>query len=324
MPKRTSSHDAPGERGTGEERRAPGHGETYGAPAPSPAPSINDRLAVPETRIEYIDGKALYAAPARPPHATRHFDLNYVLGAYVTESYLGAVDMLTRVEAQSDFAPDASIFPAEPDPDTGERRLEELAFEITDKQALSVPTVKARKLIARGVRRVFCILVKQRRLLEWSRETDTWHTLPQNAVIEDPCLVRPLPVASLLDHATADEAVARALLDKRVPALDAALVAEKEAGRVEGRAEGRVEGRAEGRAEGRLEGQLQGRIEGQLEGLRRALRSLLEPRCGAIPEAAAGAIAACTDSATLDGWLHRVAFDAVEPLLRDISAYRPR
>ena len=108
------------------------------------------------------------------------------------------------------------------------------------------------------MRRVFCILVEQRRL----------------------------------DHDAVHEAVLRALLAKRVPALIAALEARKEAQRV--------------------------------EGLRRAVRVVLESRGIAISEAAAGGIAACTDPATLDGWLHRAVSDAIEPLLRDISAYRPR
>src|SRR5205807_2084448 len=78
------------------------------------------------------------------------------------------------------------------------RRLEELAFEVASKQRLAVPTDKARKLIRRGVRRVFCVLVKQGRLLEWSRETDGWATVPETSSIDDACLVRPLPVAALL------------------------------------------------------------------------------------------------------------------------------
>ncbi|KYG05848.1 hypothetical protein BE21_38090, partial [Sorangium cellulosum] len=217
-------------------------GRTLKAPSSSRArPHVDDRLAPPETRVEYLDGAEIFAAPADTPHATQHFDLTYVLGAHVAPGYRGAVDMLTRADEGSDYAPDASVFAQKPDRG-GRRRLEELAFEVSDKQALAVPTSKARRLIDRGVRRVFCILVKQHRVLEWSRETDGWRTLPKDAVIEDPCLVRPLPLQALLDAASSDDAVARALLQKRVPALEAALA--------EGEARGEARGVALGEALG--------------------------------------------------------------------------
>lgn len=65
--------------------------------------------------------------------------------------------MLTRTSRQSDFAPDASVFPEERDPVTGGRKLEELAFEVASTQRLANATRKARGLAARGVRRVFCL-----------------------------------------------------------------------------------------------------------------------------------------------------------------------
>jgi Uma2 family endonuclease len=197
-------------------------------------PAVDDRLAPPETRLEYLDGIELFAAPALPPHATMHARLAYVLEAYVAKGYVAAVDMLTRTGEASDFAPDASVFSSAPDPKTGGRRLEELAFEIASRQALSVPTNKARELVRRGVRRVFCLMVGRKRVLEWSRATDGWQPLDHKDALEDRCLVRPLPVRALLDAAAGDEAVVAALQARRVPALEALL------------AEGEAKGRAEG------------------------------------------------------------------------------
>jgi hypothetical protein len=259
---------APGADGGGRSLRAPGRERP---------PGIDDRLAPPETRLEYLDGIEVFAAPAGPPHATQHFDLTYVLGAHVARGYRGAVDMLTRTSETSDFAPDASVFPAEPDPKTGERQLEEIAFEVTAEQALAVPTDKARKLIQRGVRRVFCILVKQHRLMEWSRETDGWRPLPKGTVIEDPVLSRPLSIDAILDAAAADDAVARALLEKGVPVLQAAL-AEREKS---------------------------GRDAGEVAAKRDAILAVLKARSLPIPNAVATMIAACADVPTLDRWLAR-------------------
>jgi hypothetical protein len=80
-----------------------------------------------------------------------------------------------------------------PIPLTGGRQLEELAFEVTSEQTIKVPTIKARELARRGVRRVFCVLVKQRRVLERSREIDGWRAMLETEVIENRCLVRPVP-----------------------------------------------------------------------------------------------------------------------------------
>ena len=41
-----------------------------------------------------------------------------------------------RADENSDFAPDASVYPEAPDP----KRIEHLAFEVCSEQALSVPT----------------------------------------------------------------------------------------------------------------------------------------------------------------------------------------
>lgn len=249
------------------------------------APRVDDRLAPPETRIEYLHGVELYASPADEPHATRHSLVDRVVGSYVAPGYVPAVDMLTRTDASSDFAPDFSIFPAEPDPATGGRKLEEIAFEIASEQSLTVPTRKARELVRRGVRRVLCLLVKQRRVLEWSREEDGWRTLPGDAVLEDPCLVRPLPVGALLDAAQADDAIGRALLEKRPPSIARALETE--------------------RSRGQQEGHKEGHKEGHLTAARDGLRRVLQRRGLTLTPAESARIEACDDLATLVRWLEQ-------------------
>ncbi|WP_437946685.1 Uma2 family endonuclease [Sorangium sp. So ce296] len=285
-------------------------GRTLKAPSSRARPHVDDRLAPPETRVEYLDGAEIFAAPADTPHATQHFDLTYVLGAHVAPGYRGAVDMLTRADEGSDYAPDASVFAQKPDRG-GHRRLEELAFEVSDKQALAVPTSKARRLIDRGVRRVFCILVKQHRVLEWSRETDGWRTLPKDAVIEDPCLVRPLPLQALLDAASSDDAVARALLQKRVPALEAALAEGEARGEARGVALGEARGEARGvtlgEALGEARGEARGALLGEIRMAQDAITTVLQARGVAVPAKVARTIAGCDDPSKLRRWLKRAA-----------------
>jgi Uma2 family endonuclease len=252
--------------------------------APPPAtgerlPDIDDRLAPPETRIEVLDGKKIVTMPADPKHATKHGDTTAIFRAHVAPGYTLAVDMLTRTSKTNDFAPDVSIFPSAPDPRTKGRQLEELAFEVASEQALRVPTDKARKLIARGVRRVFCVLLKKGRLLEWSRATDGWATVPKTSSIQDPCLVRPLPVAALLDAARADDEMGEALLVKRPPSIRRALS--------ESKAEGRTEGKAEGKAE--------------------AVLAVLEARGIKVTIAVRKRVLAATEASEVDRWLRRAA-----------------
>ncbi|WP_394827406.1 hypothetical protein [Pendulispora albinea] len=258
---------------------------------PVRAPRIDERLAPPETRLEYLHGIELFAAPAEASHATRHADIAMVLRASVGPGYTAAVDLLTRTDDASDFAPDASIYPSAPDA-SGHRRLEELAFEVTNEQALSVPSKKARELVRRGVRRVFCILVKstrvaQPRVLEWSRHTDGWQPMPADAVIEDACLVVPIKARALIDAAMADETVARALLVKKNEVIEAALRDEHRAGTIEGRREGR-------RA-------------GAIETWRTVLFSLIGGRGLAVDDLARARIEGETDPKVLERWVLRVA-----------------
>lgn len=198
---------------------APGRDSTS-----SSDPGLDDRLVMPGSRAEILNGRLLHAAPADETHAAAHADLMGLLRAHVARGYRAACDMLTRTSRNNDFAPDASVYPEHGD---APRQLDELAFEVTSEQRLSIPTEKARELTRRGVRRVFAILVKQRRVLEWTREIDNWSALSPEGDIEDRCLVRPLAVRALLDAAAVEDEAARGMLAQNNAVLaDAAARAE--------------------------------------------------------------------------------------------------
>lgn len=46
-------------------------------------PAVDKRLAPPETRVEYLDGIEIFAAPADEPHASQHSPIDRVIGAHV-------------------------------------------------------------------------------------------------------------------------------------------------------------------------------------------------------------------------------------------------
>jgi hypothetical protein len=91
---------------------------------------------------------------------------------------------------------------------------------------------------------VFAIDIERSRALEWSAALDTWSVLDAADHIDDPALAVPLPIDSLIRSAKADDAVARALLVKRNPVLEAARATD----RAEGKQEGFVEGKQESRS----------------------------------------------------------------------------
>jgi len=203
----------------------------------SSLPPVDERLVAPESRFEIWDGRVEYVTPADEPYATRHSKLSALLEAHVGEGYEVASDMLTRSSALDDVAPDASVFPAARDARTGQRQLEELAFEVASTEALSHAGRKAQKLTQRGVRRVFAVDVTRQRVVEWSEATDSWRILDHDAVIIDRTLAAALPVRALVSAAKADDAVASALLAKRNPVLVAALDQERSKGNAEGKLE---------------------------------------------------------------------------------------
>ncbi len=248
-------------------------------------PAVDDRLVMPETRYEVIDGKVSYVCPSDEPHGTYHSKIAALLAAHVVAAYRVAVDMLTRTSEKNDMAPDASVFPAARDDETGGRRLEELAFEVVSTEKLSHAAKKARALVERGVRRVFAVDVERRRVLEWSRRTRAWEILPPEGAIEDPTLVLPLPLHALAEAVQADDAVARALLAKKNPVIEDALRSAK--------------------GEGKLEGKIE------------ALLQILRARGVRVAKKAEQRVRAERDEAVVDRWLGRAARCAsVEALLK--------
>jgi Uma2 family endonuclease len=117
-----------------------------------PPPAVDERLVMPETRFEIIDGEVVDVPPSDEPHGTLHASLSAILAAHAAPSFRTAVDMLTRTSAKGDMAPDASVFPEERDPETGGRKIEALAFEVVSTEALAHAAKKARALVGRGVR----------------------------------------------------------------------------------------------------------------------------------------------------------------------------
>ncbi len=208
-------------------------------------PPIDERLALPEAGYEIIDGVVRFVPPADEPHANRHSRVSMLVATHVAREFTSAIDMLTRTSTINDLAPDVSVYPTALDPITGGRQLEHLAFEIVSTQSMSDATTKAADLVGRGVRRVFAIDVRRRRVCEWSRERAEWRALEDSEVIEDPTLVRPLPAAALLDVVNAENEVFYALVAKDNPALVSQ--------RAKDRSEGEVEGHGKGLEQGRLE-----------------------------------------------------------------------
>lgn len=238
-------------------------------------PDINDRLVEPETPYEICDGVVVHVSPADPPHGKRHSQLCALIEAHTGPEFESAADLLTRTSRSDDIAPDVSVFPAAPDPATGGRQLEHLAFEIVSKQSLRSAGKNAAKLARRGVRRVFAIEIKRSRALEWSAKARAWRELDPAGHIADLALAVALPIAAVIHNAKADDAVARALLAKRNPVL------------VQDREEARTEGRPEGKAE--------------------AVIVLLTARGIAVNRATRARILAERDAQRLDGWIVRAA-----------------
>jgi Uma2 family endonuclease len=226
---------------------------SLGSHAEPELPAVDERLVAPESGYEIDDGKLIRVCPSDEPHGTRHAKLLALLEAHLGEDFDAAADMLTRISATGDIAPDASVFPRARDPRTGGRQIEHLAFEVASTESLGHAGDRAAKLAARGVRRVFALDVRRGRAFEWSRELGTWCLLAPQARIEDPALAVPIPVEALVVAAKADDAMASALLAKGNPVLVGAMAASRERGHQEGRAEGMEEGRRLGRVESILD-----------------------------------------------------------------------
>jgi Uma2 family endonuclease len=200
-------------------------------------PPVDARLAVPGARHEVLDGVLVHVPPADEPHGTRHVQVSALVVAHAAPGFKVACDMLTRTSLTSDIAPDVSVFPLARDPVSGGRQLEHLAFEVVSTQSLGHAGRKAARLAARGVRRVFAIDVERGRVLEWASALATWSVLDTTAHIADHALGAPLPVAALLEVARTDDAVARALILKRNPEIEAVKARAESDGKRQGRRE---------------------------------------------------------------------------------------
>ncbi|HEX4961323.1 MAG TPA: hypothetical protein VF173_10830 [Thermoanaerobaculia bacterium] len=266
--------------------KAPGRsdGGSLRLPGREPFPPLQEHLVEPEvTRDEIIGGRRMVAHPALEPHADQQSELDYVLRAHVAPGYRSSADLLTRIGQEDDFASDACIRKGT-DPETDSRSLEEVAFEVVSEQSERKAAEKAAAMQRRGVRRIFAIMVKgERRVCEWSPESQSWRPLAADVQIADPCLVRPIQVAALLDAAVADDAVIEALAAKGNPAIRK----REAAARNEGKNEGKAEGKAEGIAE--------------------SILKVLAVRGLGVSEAQRQEILRCHDRDRLDRWLARAA-----------------
>ncbi len=227
---------------------------TWAPPAPSPGasrdlddlPRISDRLVQPETREERIDGRRVLAVPSNPEHGDAHCRLDGEALFHIRTGYIASTDLLTRVSRGSDFATDTSIRKAGVDPATGDRYLEEVAFEVVHEQSERDVADRAGKLAARGIRRIFAIFVKRGEVAEWQPVERSWRPLPADSVIDDQCLIRPMPVRALLDRDEARDAVARVLVDEKNPVIEQLREEGFRTGHVEGRREGALEAQRSG------------------------------------------------------------------------------
>jgi hypothetical protein len=252
--------------------------------SPAAWPRVSDYAVEPESGHEMFDGEVREALPAGPKHSRQHHQVEYVIGAYIAPGYGADTDLLTRQAVPHNFASDTSIRKNGVDPETGDRYLEELAFEIKSTQSTENLEQRARIMAARGVRRIFAIPVRGDAagseiiagpVAEWMPAEEHWRTYGDDEVITDPCLFEPLSVRALLDAVEADDAVARALLHKGNPFL--------------------VRHTEEAQEEARE------------EQTRNILHMLLRDRGIVIDADACARIAACSDLALLERWAVRAA-----------------
>jgi Uma2 family endonuclease len=270
-------------------------------PVDTELPPEDERLVAPETPYEMVDGELVYVPPSDYDHGERQLKAAGLIDACARPEFSVVTEVLTRTSRTTDIAPDISVYPRERDPATGRRRVPELAFEVVGTQSLARAADKARRLSARGVRRVFAIDVERNRAMEWSRGLEAWRLLDIDAWIEDPVLAVGLAVDPLVKAAVMDDAVARALIAKNNPVI----AAEKAASHGRGQVEGVAKGLAQGLAKGLAEGLAHGRHEGVVDGVQRSLLQLLAARGLALDEADRARILETRDLQRLERWLDR-------------------
>jgi hypothetical protein len=278
---------------------APGAPRYHGgmrAPERSPAawPHVSDYAVEPESGQELFDGEVREALPAGPKHGSQHHRIECVIGAYLAPGYDAAIDLLTRQAVPHNFASDTSIRKLGTDPATGDRYLEELAFEIKSTQSTENLEKRARIMAARGVRRIFSIPVRGDEagseiiagpVAEWMAAEERWRTYRDDEVIADPCLFEPLAVRALLDAVEAEAAVVTAYVHKQHPVV--------------------VEYGNERYRAGEEKGRREGVKEGEERGVRESIRLIMHTRGLAMDAATHARIDACSDLAILQRWLAR-------------------
>src|SRR5262249_25385445 len=146
--------------------------------------------------------------------------------------------------------------------------------------------------------RVLAIDSEGSRVLEWSTPRRGWRELAASGHIEAPALEVPLPIEAMIHAAKADDAVARALLARHNPVLEARLAERHD----EGVREGLVRGLAQGVEEGLARG-----IAHAARALADAVLAVLAARGVAGGEAERARIADERDLARLKRWLIRAA-----------------
>ena len=245
---------------------------SYELPGRSGFPRVDDyRTDIDFETEEMVGGVVYKVMGADLPHAECNGQLDYLLQGVAAPGYAVTTDLKTRHDVEDDFATDSALVKKGTDPQTGTRYLEEIAFEVVDKQSPSIVTRKASRMIRRGVRRVFAVFVKKGRVKEWSAATGKWVTLHPTARIDDPILAEPIQVSAVLDAAEADDAVARGLVKKQNPEILRILRQER------------------------------------LDVQRQAVLSVLEARGLEASAEVRDAVACCSDSSVLDRWLRAAA-----------------
>lgn len=275
-------------------------------PVDTELPPEDERLVAPETPYEMVDGELVYVPPSDYDHGDRQSKAAALIDACVRSEFSVVTEVLTRVSRTTDIAPDISVYPRARDPATGRRQVAELAFEVVSTQSLANAADKARRLSARGVRRVFAIDVERNRVMEWSSGLEAWRLLDIAARIEDPVLAVGLAIEPLVKAAVMDDAIARALIAKNNPVI----AAEKAASHSKGEEEGLARGLAKGLVKGLAEGLAHGRQEGVVDGVQRSLLQLLAARGIALDEPDRARILEERDLQRLERWLARAVHGA--------------
>jgi hypothetical protein len=148
-------------------------------------PRVSDYVVETETDFELFQGQIREVPHAGPLHGRQLGQVNAVLGAYVARGHGVALFLLTRQDADNNFASDISIRKNGTDPDTDDRYLEELAFEIKSTLVPEELEQRARIMARCGVRRIFAIPVTGHPagidrvagpLAEWIPAEDHWRT----------------------------------------------------------------------------------------------------------------------------------------------------